>query len=124
MQPDAAMTVLEEDFWASANPKSSLFKWKFPDPPHTQAFLSEAVNTGAEAVTYVSHDEEDGAWQFLGDTMAAGGRPVLSCLHHPIDKDPSLSELADLPLGWSVERVKPGEPWVRSKREPEEQVEE
>jgi hypothetical protein len=31
--------------------------------------------------------------------MSDGGGPVVSCFHHPVDNDPSLSELADLPLG-------------------------
>jgi hypothetical protein len=115
MQPTAPMTRVEDDFWASTDPKSSLFKWKFPDPPHTGVFLSEAVHKGTEAVTYVSHDAEDGAWQFLGDSMSDGGGPVLSCFHHPIDRDPSLTELADLPLGWYAERDRIGEPWVRRK---------
>ena len=61
LQPGAPMTVIEEDFWASADPPSSLFDWKFPDPPHTRVFLSQAVNSGEEEVTYVSHDEDDGS---------------------------------------------------------------
>ena len=113
MQPGAAMTRVESDFWASTDPKSSLFDWKFPDPPHTRVFLSEAVNNGIEPVTYVSHDVEDGAWQFLGESMADGGGPVISCFHHPIDRDPSLIELADLPLGWYAERGSVAEPWAR-----------
>jgi hypothetical protein len=118
MQPRALMALAENDFWASANPKSSLFNWKFSDSPHAQAFLSETVDKGIEQVTYVSHDAEDGAWQFLGDSMSDGGGPVLSCLHHPIDQDASLIELADLPLGWYAERAKVGEPWIRKKRIP------
>lgn len=102
MQPDAPMTKAENDFWASADPESSLFDWKFSDDPHTRAFLSETVHKGTEPVTYVSHDADDGAWQFLGDSMSDGGGPVISCLHHPIDRDSSLAELADLPLGWSA----------------------
>ncbi len=117
MQPGAPMTSVEEDFWASADPKSSLFDWKFPDPPHTSVYLSETVHTGKEPVTYVSHDAEDGAWQFLGDSMADGGGPVISCFHHPIDNDPSLNELADLPVGWYAERSTAGEPWVRNQHE-------
>jgi Domain of unknown function (DUF4262) len=120
MQPDAPLTEVEDDFWASADPKSSLFDWKFADPPHTRVFLSQSVHEGREAVTYVSHDESDGAWQFLGDSMSNGGGPVISCFHHPIDNDPSLSELADLPSGWWAERAEPGEPWVRSKHEKSE----
>jgi len=116
MQPSAPMTRLENDFWASTDPESSLFNWKFQDPPHTGVFLSETVHNGSEPVTYVSHDADDGAWQFLGSSMADGGGPVLSCFHHPIDGDPSLSELADLPLGWFAERTKVGEPWVRRRK--------
>ena len=115
LQPGIPMTNLENDFWASADPKSSLFDWKFPSSPHTRAFLSETVHQGKEPVTYVSHDAEDGVWQFLGDSMSDGGEPVLSCLHHPVDNDPSLRELADLPPGWSAQRAKPGEPWIRRK---------
>jgi len=123
MQPGAPMRTVEDDFWASADPDSSLFDWKFSDDPHTRVFLSETVHKGTEPVTYVSHDEDDGAWQFLGDSMNQGGGPVVVCLHHPIDNDRSLSELADLPLGWSAERSKPGEPWTRSKQEPRENSE-
>lgn len=115
MQPAAPMTRVENDFWASTDPTSSLFNWKFADPPHTGVYLSETVHNGTEPVTYVAHDAEDGAWQFFGDSMSDGGGPVLSCFHHPIDRDPSLAELADLPLGWYAERAKVGEPWVRKK---------
>jgi hypothetical protein len=93
--------------------------WKFADPPHTGVYLSKAVHEGTEPVTYVSHDSDDGAWQLLSDSMTESGG-VLSCFHHPIDKDPSISELADLPLGWWAERKAPGEPWHRYQHEPEE----
>ena len=115
MQPNAPMTRAENDFWASADPNSSLFNWKFPDDPHARVFLSESVHKGTEPVTYVSHDTEDGAWQFLGDSMSDGGGPVTSCFHHPIDCDPSLAELSDLPLGWYAGRGRVGEPWTRKK---------
>ena len=120
MQPAAKMTAVEHDFWASTDPASSLFNWKFPDSPHTGVYLSQTVHDGTEPVTYVSHDDEDGAWQFLGDSMSDGGGPVLSCFHHPIDRDPSLVELADLPSGWIAERAKVGEPWVRRRKSPDE----
>jgi hypothetical protein len=118
MQLTAPMTKVESDFWASTDPKNSLFNWKFPDPPHTGVYLSQAVHNGIEPVTYVSHDADDGAWQFLGDSMADGGSPSLSCFHHPIDRDPSLAELADLPIGWYAERSNVGQPWVRRKHPP------
>jgi hypothetical protein len=119
LQADAEQTRLEEDFKSSLDPSSSLYDWKFPDPPHTSSYSSKTVFDGEEAVTFVSHDA-NGDWQFLGDLMIDGGGPVVACLHHPIDKDPSLKELADLPCGWYAERASVGEPWKRSERGSEE----
>lgn len=118
MQPNAAMTRIEQDFWAAADPHSSQFDWKFPDPPHTGVYLSKTVHERTKPVTFVSHDP-DGHWQFLGDSMDNGGGPVLVCFHHPIDADPTLKELADLSIGWYAERDKPGETWTRVEHEPE-----
>ncbi len=73
--------------------------WVFEDGPTTTAFLSQTMHTGEEAVTCVSHDADDGAWQFLADRISEGGGPVLICLQHPVERDPSLKELADLPVG-------------------------
>lgn len=120
LQSDAPETREEIDFKASLDPASSLYDWKFLVGPHSNAFLSKTVNDGDEPVTYVSHDADDGAWQFLGDSMSDGGGPVVVCLHHPIDKDPTLTELADLPLGWCAEREGVGSPWIRREKEPEE----
>jgi Domain of unknown function (DUF4262) len=117
--PNRLYTNVEHDFWAAADPASSLFNWKFPDPPHTQVFLSASVHSGSELVTYVSRDIEDGAWQFLGDSMSGGQPPVVSCFHHPIDKDRSLEDLADLSLGWWAKRTAPGQPWIRCKDDSE-----
>ena len=114
LQADAPMTSAENDFWASTDRKSSLFDWKFIDSPHSEAFLSEKVDKGTEPITFVSHDAEDGAWQFLGDSTFEG-RGVLVCLHHPIDRDPTLTELADQPVGWYAERDAVGEKWIRRK---------
>jgi hypothetical protein len=53
LQVDAPATKVEEDFWASTDLNSSLFDWKFPDPPNTIVFLSDAVQSGTEPITYV-----------------------------------------------------------------------
>jgi hypothetical protein len=119
MQSESPNTEFDQDFWNSVEKSGKFADWKFPDPPHTGVYLSKFVQSGSEPVTYVSHDVDDGAWQFLGDSMTESGG-VLSCLHHPIDSDPSLMELADLPLGWYAEREAPGLPWHRLKQESEE----
>jgi hypothetical protein len=52
-------------------------------------------------ILYVTHDEEDGMWQFLdgGDASEEDAR-ILS-LKEIVAIDPSLAQLADLPLGGS-----------------------
>jgi hypothetical protein len=119
MRPGAPWTRVEEDFWAANDPKSSLFDWKFPDPPHTGVYLSKYVHEGTEQMTFVSHDP-DGDWQFVGDTAMGDCGGVLVCFHHPIDRDPTLKELADLPIGWYAERDTPDGPWHRHRYEIEE----
>jgi hypothetical protein len=121
MQPGAALGSVESDFWDSVEEVGKFPDWKFPDPPHTGVYLSKAVQAGTEPIIFVSHDADDRAWQFLGNTMSDSGG-VLVCLHHPIDEDPSLAELADLPLGWFAERDAPGDPWQRSELPPDEEV--
>lgn len=53
--------------------------------------------------------------------MCPSANAVLPDFHHVIDRDPTLTELADLPLGWYAERDKVGEPWVRREREPDDE---
>jgi hypothetical protein len=121
LQEDAAETESERSFWKSNDPESEFFDWSFADDPHTTSYLSKTVSEGEEPVTYVSHDSDDGAWQFLGDKMTDGGGPVLSCLHHPIDKDSTLRALHDLPRGWYAVRDHVGAPWERFEHEPEDE---
>jgi hypothetical protein len=121
MQPSVPFTEVEQDFWDSIDAATKFPGWNFPDLPHTAAILSKAVHSGTEPINFVSHDRDDGGWQFLGDTMSDSGGVVV-CLHHPIDEDPSLVELADLPLGWYAEREAPGEPWRRYELPPEEEA--
>ena len=109
------------DLWLAYDKSSSLSRWKFQDRPHIGVYLSQTVNDGLEAVTYVSHDA-DGDWQFLGDKMSDGGGPVLSCFHHPIDADRTLEELHDLPSNWYAVRENVGAPWERFEHPPSEEA--
>lgn len=38
--------------------------WPFADEPDVVAFTSKSVVENGEWVHFVSHDEDDGAWQF------------------------------------------------------------
>ncbi len=121
LQPDTPCTPVDQRFWDSIGKDEERFPdWKFSERPHTKVFISKPVQEDKEWITYVTHDLSDGAWQILGETGVEGGGPELACLHHMVEKDPTLAELADLPKGWYAERTAPGTPWERFESESEE----
>jgi len=104
---------IEEDFWAANDSNSSLHDWKFKDPPHTGVFTTKRVMSGEDSVTRVFHDIDDGAWQFHGPDESKREDLAYVCFHHIIDKDSTIKELADLPLGWCAWRENVIAPWIR-----------
>jgi hypothetical protein len=91
--------------------------WSFPDPPNLAVITTSTVVNGDDWIAFVSHDAEDGGWQFLnsesGPRNAADGRVV--GLGEIVQLDASIMELADLPLGWHAWRDSSGSPWKRAK---------
>lgn len=72
---------------------------------------------GDHFVDFVSHDEDDGGWQFLS---RASGMPkienaLLVGLQEVVVTDHRLLELADLPIGWCAWRDKIDGQWHRAK---------
>jgi hypothetical protein len=69
---------------------------------------------GRAPILLVSHDADDGMWQFLDgrDDPAADDAVVLG-LECVFSLDPSIAELADLPLGWQAWRDSMQQPWQR-----------
>jgi len=92
--------------------------WPFDDPPNTAAITTADVLEGRAPVALVTHDEDDGAFQFLPPGGAPSdwreGRVV--GLRTMLAMDPTLAEVADLPMGWWAWREGPGKPWTRSLR--------
>jgi Domain of unknown function (DUF4262) len=117
---DAPQSGVEQDLWASHDPSSSLYSWKFPVPPHTGVYTTEPVNSGQEPVLLVTHDAGDGAWQFIGTTDGSSENGAIVCFHHMVDRDPTIKELTDLPEGWIARRDAPSEPWTREIRPPDD----
>src|SRR5688500_6052094 len=92
--------------------------WPFNDADNTATFSCRHVIEDGHAILRVSHDEDDGAWQFLC------GQPHIQkdarhvCLGYMVLRDKTLVDLYDLPLGWGAEREKPGTSWVREANSP------
>jgi hypothetical protein len=117
--PGAPLSGVEKDFWAAHDPNSSLYDWKFSVPPHTGVYTPKTITNGEEPVLYVTHDASDGAWQFHGASESRIEDAVLICFHHIVDKDPTIKQLVDLPLGWRAWREGVSEPWIREQATPD-----
>jgi predicted adenylyl cyclase CyaB len=92
--------------------------WPFEEPEGTEVITLERILRGASSVLLVTHDEDDGAWQFLDGEHVFGDDGAVVCLGEMVQFDPSLGELGDLPVGWYAWRQEPGRPWRRAAGEP------
>ena len=96
-------------------------KWPFADPKNAIALTMPEVAEGKNPILLVTHDADEGTWQFHdGRDDPDPNQGIVVCLEHVYAIDPSVGELADLPLGWRAWRDKPDQPWQREEMEPEE----
>jgi hypothetical protein len=89
--------------------------WPFEDARNTASITTAQILAGTHPILLVTHDSDDGTWQFLCGTtdQSEDGRVV--GLGSVVDRDPSVAELADLPLGWRAWRESPTKPWHRER---------
>lgn len=91
--------------------------WPFKDPPNVAVIANRKIFTDGGWIAYVSHDEDDGGWQFH---ISEAGPPkeadaFVVGLNEIVELDESVMELADLPLGWHAWRDSKTSPWQRSR---------
>jgi len=96
----------------------SLEDWPFADPKNVAVITTTQVIRDGQPVLYVSHDLDDGSWQFhTGDEHVYERDAMVVTLSEMIERDLSLAELHDLPFGWIAVRDSRDASWQRSKRE-------
>lgn len=93
--------------------------WPFEDAPDTEVFTLVRILAGEAPIRLVTHDADDGAWQFLDGEAVLTSDAALAALAEIIHLDPSVHVLADLPLGWYAIRRDAGDAWDRQEGEPE-----
>jgi len=93
--------------------------WLFEDPPNVAVVTTREVTEGQAPILFVSHDKEDGAWQFLTGGPAREDDARVVALRRIWLLDPSIGQLADLPMGWQASRTSPLDPWRRTPRGPD-----
>jgi len=87
--------------------------WPFDDPPNMATITTRPVIDGTSWIALVSHDEDDGGWQFLGSEGPVEELVMIVSLRSIFERDSTIAELAGLPLGWQAWRESPGSSWQR-----------
>jgi hypothetical protein len=89
--------------------------WPFSDDRNVAVFTSKRILNGSEWIYYVTHDEDDGAWQFhpYNGPTSEGEAAVVS-LERMVTLDETLRKLADLPTGWHAWRKSADSEWERA----------
>ena len=90
--------------------------WPFDDPPNRAVISTRQVTEHRAPILFVSHDEEDEGWQFLTGGLLIEEDARVVALRRIWLLDPSIGELADLPLGWRASRTTLLDPWRRNPR--------
>ncbi len=83
----------------------------FNEPENVAVFTCSHVLEGGADICYVTHDEDDGAWQFLcGESHDESDARIVS-LKEIFDRDPSVGALSQMPLGCGAVRENRESPW-------------
>ena len=90
--------------------------WPFDDPENVATMTVRQITHGGQPILLVSHDADDGMWQFLTGGPVEMADAMIVGLREVFEIDPSIAEVADLPLGWQAARSSAGAPWQRQAR--------
>jgi len=85
--------------------------FKFLADPNLGVYTTRQVIKEGKPILWVSHDKEDGDWQFLCQTTRDPEDVLLVSLREVVNHDPSVNKLFDLPIGWNATRALQDEPW-------------
>ncbi len=90
--------------------------WMFFDVPNTAVLTTRSIVHRRAGIMGVWHDADDGCWQFHDGSPGPPNerKAMVVSLRSMVLLDPTLNELADLPLGWRAWRDAPTAPWQRA----------
>ena len=87
--------------------------WPFSDPCNVATLTVRQVIEEEAPILFVTHDADDGSWQFLTGERPHEEDGRVVALQTILAIDPSIAYLADLPVGWRARRSRPGVSWSR-----------
>lgn len=74
-------------------------EWPFKDPQDVATFTTSSVISGKEPILYVTHDDDDGAWQFHSGEPLTDAQPKVVSLSE-IVKPRQLGQRVGRPSAW------------------------
>ncbi len=91
-------------------------EWPFQDLPNVAVIANKRIVHQGEWIAYVSHDADDGGWQFhVSDPAPPREKDAaVVSLRSIVQLDPTVADLADLPLGWHAWRDSRDSQWRRA----------
>src|SRR5581483_4483831 len=96
-------------------------EWPFEDSHDLAVITTIRVLEGAP-VLRVTHDH-DGDWQILCGTTTNTEDARIVCFGCAFERNREIAALADLPRGWSAWREDVASPWIRERKEWEDEDE-
>ena len=91
-------------------------EFPFYDVPNTTSIICCHIIDNGAPILYVSHDEDDGMWQFLCGKTHETEEAKLVSLKSVFELDNSFGILNDMPCGYYAERKTQNDDWNIRKR--------
>ncbi|MBA9076217.1 immunity protein Imm33 domain-containing protein [Rufibacter quisquiliarum] len=91
----------------------------FKESNDTAVFTTKFVLDDKKEITYVTHESDDGAWQFFSDDEFMDFEKVAKVvgLGEIIERDRTVLELADMPIGHYAYRKNISDKWTVQRQE-------
>ena len=89
-------------------------EYKFLEDKNTMVITTKAIINGQNDILLVSHDADDGIWEFLdGEEVVEENARIVS-IAEMVKIDGSINKVYDLPVGWIAYRENKTTEWLRT----------
>ena len=95
-------------------------EWPFEDEPRVAVLTTSHVMRNREPILRVSHDADDGTWQFHCGEPVSMRDAMIVALEEVLEIDPTIASLANLPLGYCATRNDRASAWIIQKQTTED----
>ena len=87
--------------------------WTFLEPQNVAVLTTKKVMSENHPILYVCHNDDDGMWQFHPGTDVYEEDARIVALSEIVKLDPTMFDLADLPMGWIATHKSQNDDWQR-----------